>query len=211
MREELRKRKVREDKKIDVRPTISIKLYHTIDRVSYITRMPVKDVGEHLCKIGIDKSNVIDYISEFFHRSYWHRSTFYKGDLDNKVFLGAKAIKGPKKRITTRFHQSFHERLYHLAYALDTSVSSATGFLLYAACKDVEIVNELVEESMEQYLDETRIKELKEVVRYINKDNPYREEVSFMHLISYLMEEVRKNAEDTFKKTVDHFLESRKK
>lgn len=211
MREEVLNKAPRKDKKRDVRPTISKKLYVTIDRISYITRMPIKDVAEELCERGMEKANVIDHISSYFQRSYWHKSTFYNEDLGNKKFLGAKAIKGDKQRITIRFSQIFHERLYHLAYALDTSVSSATGFLLFASCKDADIVNDIVEKCMSDHLDEARVKELKEVVKYINKSNPYSEEVSFVHLISYLMDELMKSTEDTFKRAVDKWLEGRKR
>ncbi|UAL49771.1 hypothetical protein K7887_22660 (plasmid) [Sutcliffiella horikoshii] len=211
MREEVLRKLPRKDKKRDVRPTISTKLYITIDRISYITRMPIKDVAEELCERGLDKANVIDHLASYFQRAYWHKTTFYNENLNNTKFLGAKAIKGEKKRISVRFSQTFHERIYHLAYALDTSVSSATGFLLLAACKDADIVNEIVERRMEDHLDEVRVKELKEVVKYINKNNPYSEEVSFMHLISYLMDELMKSTEDTFKRAVDKWLEGRKK
>ena len=65
---ETKKRKVRSDKKRDVKPTISSNLKHCIYRLSYITSTPVKDVAETLCEKGLRSRKVMDYLSTYFRR-----------------------------------------------------------------------------------------------------------------------------------------------
>ncbi|MEB9310261.1 hypothetical protein P4I99_33175 [Bacillus cereus] len=48
-------RKVRKDKKVDIKPTISVDLKECIYRLSYITNKPVKDGG--LCSNGTKSRN----------------------------------------------------------------------------------------------------------------------------------------------------------
>ncbi|MCM3176307.1 hypothetical protein [Cytobacillus horneckiae] len=51
---EEKKRKTRSDKKKDIKPTINIKLHECINRLSYITNTPVKDVGVHICMAELE-------------------------------------------------------------------------------------------------------------------------------------------------------------
>ncbi|MEK1833052.1 hypothetical protein AAAC51_41510 [Priestia megaterium] len=60
---------------------------------------------------------------------------------------------------------------------------------------------------LEEELDQGRLKELKEVLKFINKNNPYKEEYSLPNLISYIMDELKVGATN-LGSSVQNWLES---
>jgi hypothetical protein len=202
---EEKKRKVRSDKKRDVKPTIHYKLHECISRLSYITNTPIKDVGETICLAGLSSKKVIECLSKEFRRGYKIENTVFIGD---KNRLGGRAIKeeGFRKRITLRFPQSIHDDIGDLAYALDVTVSSATAMLLEASVKNTDIVNDYIKRYIESKLDDSRMKELKEVIRFINKNNPYDEEVTLSMIINFLFEEFMDNTRN-FTKVITNWID----
>ncbi|MEK1828812.1 hypothetical protein AAAC51_06585 [Priestia megaterium] len=50
---EVKKRKIRSDKKQSIKPTVDLEIYECIARINHITRTPMKDVGEYICQRGM--------------------------------------------------------------------------------------------------------------------------------------------------------------
>ncbi|MDM5196485.1 hypothetical protein QUF79_00005 [Fictibacillus enclensis] len=199
-------RKVRCDKKRDVKPTIPLEMYHCISRPSYVTNRPIKDVAEDLCNYRLSSKAVIEKLSLYFRRDYLvSEHIFYLGDLTRQTHRIVKRG-GIKKRVTIRFQQTMHDNLADLAYALDLTVSSATMVLLEMSIKQTDIVKTYIESFVHQRLDPERIKQLKEVLKFINKNNPCNEEVTLAQLISFLMEEF-KDRTIHLKHMVDEWLQ----
>lgn len=204
----VRKRKVRSDKKKELKPTINYRLHDCVYRLSYITNTPVKDVGVEICKSGLSSRKVIELLSKKFRRNYKFKQTVYIGDLEresNRV----KTLEGLKKRITLRFDQNDSEQICELAYALDVTPTTAAAILLDAAVKNTDIVNVYLKQYVEETLDEARMRELKEVLKFINKNNPYDEEISLTMLISYLFDEFMDSTMN-FKKVITNWLDKYK-
>lgn len=199
------KRKVRIDRKRDIRPTIPISLYDTISRISYVTKTPIKDVGVSLCKKALYTTETIEKLSPFIKRDYWaNNHILYTGDIYNDTFRFKKGLN--KRRITMRFMQKDHEKLARLSYSLDMTISSATGTLLYYAIKNTNIVNAYISNKVRRSLDSQQMKQLKEIHKYINKNSPYTEEVPFSAFIMLLVEEVKEtalNVSDALKNWID--------
>ncbi|MED4888435.1 MULTISPECIES: hypothetical protein [Lysinibacillus] len=61
-------RKVRSDKKMDLKPTLTIELKDAIYRLSYVTNTLVKDVSAHLCAVAIDSVEIMKSIAKHFQR-----------------------------------------------------------------------------------------------------------------------------------------------
>ncbi|NRG45508.1 hypothetical protein HRF87_12115 [Bacillus sp. CRN 9] len=186
---EEKKRKTRSDKKKDIKPTINIKLHECINRLSYITNKPVKGVGVHICMAGLESKKVIELLSNNFRRNYKMKSTVYFGDL-NKPGLKIKKGESVKRRITLRFVQPSFDQIAELAFALDVTPSSATAILLDAAVRNTDVVNNYLKEYVEETLDNNRMRELKEVLDFINRNNPYDEEFTLSRLVNYLFEDM---------------------
>jgi len=193
MKAEVRKRKLRSDKKREIKPTVPSQLYECFDRLSYITNTPIKDVGVVICKKGLYSTAVIEYLSNYFRRDYWaSNNTMYTGNFDQSVCKIQKGI--PKRRMTMKFFQSDHDKIARLAYSLDLTVSSTAALLLETSVKNTDIVNAFISNQARNELDPKRMKQLREVVKFINKNNPYQQEISLGAFIGMLMEEVKDTA-----------------
>lgn len=170
-----------------------MQLKECIYRLAYITNTPVKDVAEEICVVGLRSRNVIEYLSQFFRRDFRLGNTFYMGDLERES-LQAKKDKEKTGRVTIRFPQRTHERICALAYALDVTPSRATAILLEASITNTNFSNAFTRHYLQGKLDEGRMRELKKVMRFINQNNPYEEEISWGVLLSYLYEELKLGA-----------------
>ncbi|TCP24485.1 hypothetical protein EV207_12545 [Scopulibacillus darangshiensis] len=192
MTQTIEKRKIRADKKRDVKPTIPIQLYETVSRLSYITSVPIKDVGVIISKRGLYSTAVLEYLSSFIKRDYWaNNNVLYAGHLEGETFSFEKGIQ--KRRITMRFSQKDHDQLARLAYSLDIPPSSATGALLALSVKNTDIINSYISNHVKSELDAVRMKQLKEIYKYITKNNPYNKDISFGTFISILLDEVKES------------------
>ncbi len=183
-------RKTRSDKKRDVKPTISNNLRECIYRLSYITNTPVKDVVEILCEKGLRSRRVIEYLSQYFRRDFQFSNTLFMGDFERES-LQYKYQSGKNVRITTRFTQTTYEDISSLAYALDVTPSKATALLLDASTRNTNILNAFVKAYLHEHIDKMRMKELKQVLKYINKNNPYNEEISWFVLLSMIFDDIK--------------------
>jgi hypothetical protein len=190
MKTEEKKRKVRSDKKRDVKPTISVNLKECVNRLSYITNTPVKDVAESICEAGLNSKKVIEYLSQYFRRDFRVGNTFYLGDL-NRISLQKKKFNVPSSRITIRFTQSTYEKINALSYALDVTPTRATGILLDASIRNTNFINTFAKNYIKGQLDQGRMKELKKVLKFINENNPYEEDISWATLLSYIFDEIK--------------------
>ncbi|KGX85218.1 hypothetical protein [Pontibacillus litoralis] len=207
----VKKRKVRSDKKRDVKPTIAVELKDCIYRLSYITNTPVKDVAEVICEKGIKSRKVIDYLSSFFRRDYNYMSTVstvYIGDPSLESLQG-KYQSGKNERITIRFSQVTYDEIKCLAAALDVTPSKATALLLDASVRNTNLLNAYVKLYLNENVDKRRMKELKQVLQYVNKNNPYNDDISWFTLLSFLLEEVKESTADV-KEAIHTWMEKYK-
>ncbi|RKO61662.1 hypothetical protein [Caldibacillus debilis] len=202
---EERKRKMRSDKKRDVKPTVPLPLYECISRISYITVTPMKDVAEYLCVRGLEEREVIEVLSKRFRRKYRFKNTLFIGKPERVAERSLK-IGETKRRISIRFPQSIHDQIAELAYSLDVTVSTATALLLDAAAKHAAILDDYISRHVVDTLEPFRKKQLKEVIRYLKKDNPYGEEITLARLISYIIEEVMDHTVNA-KRAVESWLD----
>src|SRR3954452_15879890 len=162
-------RKVRSDKKRDIKPTIPAELKNCIHSLSYITNTPVKDVGETLCEKGLQSRKVMEYLSQYFRRDLRFSNTIFIGNLERES-LQNKYQSGKNERITIRFSQTTYENISNLAQALDVTKSKATALLLDASLRNTNLLNAYVKLYLHENIDQARMKELKQILKYINKN-----------------------------------------
>lgn len=201
-----RMRATRSDKKKDIKPLVSIDIYECLCRLSYITNTPIKDVGENVIKEGLNNINVIEYLSKHFKREYWYKETLIRSQELHLFNTRTIKISGDKKRVSLRFDQKTYELLSDLAYALDLTVSSATSLLLDAAIKNTKIIHRYIETYINKALDINRKKQLKEVLKFMNKNNPYQEKITLGLLINMIVEDFMDSSLN-IKTAINNFLE----
>jgi NDP-sugar pyrophosphorylase family protein len=150
---------------------------------------------------------VIEHLSKNFRRNYTFNSTLYIG---NKELLSERVRKKSYSttRITMRFRQETFDDLADLAYALDTTVSTAAAILLHASVRNTEIVNDYVARFVEETLDDSRKEQLRAVLTYIRKENPYgTNDITLAQLISYIMDEFKGQTRH-IKRTIESWLDN---
>ena len=166
--------------------------------------MPIKDVAEEICKSGMKREKVMSHLSKYFIRDIRVGHIIYFGDEERKPVL--KRIPGQTEKISIRFLPREYGFLDALSYAMGlNSVSRACALLIEATIRDVDFVNDFVEDYLKQHLDKERMDELKEILQYLNKNNPYDEQISWARFFSYLMGEVKDSvhrAQETVSETV---------
>jgi len=203
--EVIKKRKTRSDKKRDVKPTISNNLKNCVYRLSYITNTPVKEVVEIICEKGLKSRNVMEYLSQYFRRDFHFLNTIYFGD-PTKESLQRKDRSRDNERITTRFTQQTFNEISRLSNALDVTPSKATAILLEASIHNTSLLNAFVKRYLHNHIEDNRMKELKQVLKYINQDNPYQEEISWFSLLSWILEDMKESTYNV-KQAVKKWLE----
>ena len=202
--EKEKRRQVRSDKKKEIKPTLPVDLKEAIYRISYITGTPVKDLSVLLCEKGLLNHQVMNHLSEGFRRTVRLKSTLYLGDI-NRPSLRTRLLPGQTGKITIKFEQHDYENLSTLAYALDVTPSRATALLLNASIHHSNIVNDYVIDVIRGHIDEPRMRELRNVLRYLNANKSLDAEVTWVAFLSHLYDEV-KNGETTISESIQEFL-----
>lgn len=200
-------RKIRSDKKRDVKPTVHVDLYDCISRISYVTNTPMKDVAEDICTRGLSSPIIIEYLAPKFRRNYYFKKNHTL--FGNPNLVADRAIKktGDRRRITMRFSQPVHDKIAELAYSLDMTVSSATALLLEASLQNIRFLEEYIEAHVDTMFNEQRKEELKLVFRYLKKDNPFEaDDFTFMEILGYFKHEF-KSVGKSFKRSVETWLD----
>ncbi|WP_286145536.1 hypothetical protein [Bacillus sp. AFS077874] len=187
---EKEKRKVRSDKLIYIKPTIPLELKECISRIAYLTDQTVKDLGENICREGLSSKLVIEILSQNFKRDYWYHSTLLIGDL-GRHSLQRVSLGSDSDRITLKVPYELNERIKALAYSLDVTPSKATALLMYLTLKNTNFINEYIKKYKTSNLNYHFVKELKEILAFINQNNSYNEVYAWSAFLSYLYGEMR--------------------
>lgn len=179
-------RKVRSDKKREVKAVLTIELKDAIYRLSYITYTPVKDVCERLCMYVLDDQHAIEQLSHFFKRDVRIGHTIYMGHATNKTVT--KRFKGITSKVTVRFKQNLYNNIAALSYAFDCTPSRTVALILNAAMRNSGYVNQYIHEYLDGKLTENQMHELRGILKYVNHTSDAKQ--SWMALLGHIMDEV---------------------
>ncbi|MCA1064509.1 hypothetical protein QTG56_23155 (plasmid) [Rossellomorea sp. AcN35-11] len=185
-------RKKRSDAKIEVKPSLELALADVLSYVSDLTGNPIKDVGEAVCKYGLNSKKVTNVLSGYFKRDYILTPTLYRGNPE-LFTVRTKKRKGVTKRVSIRFRRNDYENLANLAFALDTTVSTAANMLIEIAIKDNDFFTQYLGKYISRELDTEQKAKLRMVLGYINRKNPYIGEVTLFQLILHVMDNMKGN------------------
>lgn len=182
--EDGRRRKVRSDKKRDVKPTVSIELKDAIYRLSYIMEVPVKDVIERVCIDGLASRSIMEILAQSFRRDIRFENTVFMGDLSRPSLNVRKAV-GATGRVSVRFASEDYENIRMLSYALDCTVSRACALLLETALSHSDFITPFCRDHIRNKLSPHRIEELRKVIRYLNDNSSSDDKISWALILEY--------------------------
>ncbi|MEH6889329.1 hypothetical protein V7024_06260 [Bacillus sp. JJ864] len=205
-----KRRKVRSDKKREIKPSVPLKLYECISQISYVLDKPMKQVAEELCKEGLNSGKVIDDLSVYFTRDYWKdQYTLIRGFSENERYDIYDGV--IKKRVSIRFEQPTYNRLSALSFALDLTTSSGTALLLKTAISDPSIMETYFMKYLSDELDSRRIQQLKYILNYISEENDLDIEFDINTFIAYMIDQTKKKTvrlKDGIVKFLDEWVTS---
>lgn len=179
-------RKIRSDKKRDVKPLIPLHLKKNIYRLSDVCDLPVKDIASIICVEGLRSKMVMEYLLPNFKRGVRLANTVYFGSLENHS-LQRKTDTSQHERITIKFVAADYENIGLLAYALDVTPSRATAILINAGIRDPTFIHTLLRVySRRERLSDEHKDELKRIMKYINSGNPFEQSVNWSDIAIYV-------------------------
>lgn len=179
-----RERKVRNDRRRHVQPTISLGLKDSVYRLSYVMDVPVKEVIERVCLDGLESRSVMEHLAQSFRRDALFRNTLFIGDLARPSVQRFKTAE-TTERVSVRFLPDDFENIRTLAYALDCTVSRATALLLETALTQSDFITPFCRDHIRRKLDPRRIEELRQVIKYLNANNDSAEKISWALILEY--------------------------
>lgn len=198
-----KQRKVRSDKKENIKPTILLEVKTAITRLAYITDTPVKDIGEYLCKEALKSNEIIGTISKHFKRDIIIDNTLYRGVCKNTSII-RRTEAGECERITIRVTTDVNNLIEDLAYSLGCFKARACAVLIEHAINDYDIVDDFVRGFLEEGLDKHKMRELKKLMKFVN-DNDSSSEFTWASLLSVIVDEVNAPLDDP-EKVVEEYL-----
>ncbi|MCQ6563872.1 hypothetical protein NNL21_34960 [Paenibacillus mendelii] len=141
-----------------------------VSRISYICDLPMKSVGELLCRDGFQSRKMLEEIRVYFRRDLVYEDNHYCfGDSTKDPFriedIGSQ-------RLFMKFYEFEHQRFAALAYALDCSVAMATSLLIRTAIKRKDIMYPILGDQIRKDLDIKRTKQLRELCRFLDARSP---------------------------------------
>lgn len=154
-------RKTRSDKKIDVKPTVSVEFKRFVYRFAELCEEPVKDVAERLIVEGAVSKTVIDDICQWFRRDYYYKNTIALGHTDIPKLTITYA--GETDKISIKFKQEDYDTLSDLAHALDVTPTTAAGILIKVTLRNVDFMNVY----METFLDHLSGEQFRKVEEFL--------------------------------------------
>lgn len=180
-------RKVRSDKKREVKPLIPVEEKEAIYRISNITFTPVKDVCEFLTTFILRDRDTIDALSKHFKRNIVINNTYYKGDIYTHTIN--KRLTVTTGLVTIKFKRNDYELISALAYALDCTPTRVTAILLESATSNIKAVNEYVREYLIEELTDSQMRELRKILSHVNRHN--NDNSSWLSILSTVVGDIR--------------------
>lgn len=197
------KRKERSYKKITIAPFLEPERYDFISRLAYVLEKPLKDIGEILMIEGLKSKEVMEQLSIYFKRDFTLNSSLYLGD-KQKEMISNKTSAESKQRLYIRLKQETHEQLSLFAFALDLPKAQAAALLLETILKTKKVFYPILSRYVQKDLDENRIKQLRYLCKYVDKNTP-DEHVTLTLLLAHIMKECIEQTK-TIKQKVKEFF-----
>lgn len=201
-----KERKIRSDKKTNIKPTILLDAKTAIYRLADITNTPVKDIGEYLCKEALSNKGILEEIGKHLKRDIVIENTMYRGNHKNPSIM-RRTEAGDCERITIRVNTAINDTLLDLAYCLGCAKARITAALIENAICDFNIVDDYVKGFLEEGLEKPKMKELKKLMNYVN-DKESGNEYTWASMLSVIVDKVKSNTDtDTLLNNPNEIIE----
>lgn len=186
-------------KKEEVKPFIDANKKLIIDKLSHLTGVSIKAIGEDLCKHAIDSDFAIK-LAPHFKRSIKIKNLQFPA-LDNPIPI-PKTHDKEMKRISLMLSKPIYEYAHSLSYAIDLKVPKVIARMIEFSMDDEIFFNKYVLEYLSKKMDPDRKQLLKSILNDINGilDRNY----TIAALLFYIADE-RKEIDVSIEDSVEDF------
>lgn len=162
-------RKVRSDKKRDVKPTISTFVKESLYYYAYLVGLPVKDAAYLLIKKGLRDDVVLQQFRHLFISNFHIENRLYIANReDGPVKVNYRGTNG---KVTIKFTNETYEELRKLAFAIGLTPTTTAALML----RKTLFTPEFMEEHIKQFRkihDSFRMGEIERFVMSLPKTIP---------------------------------------
>lgn len=162
-------RKVRTDKKRDVKPTLSNYVKENLYHFAYLTDQPVKDAGFVLIKEGLRDGAIIETFQPLMISNFNLGNHFYFGDKTReptKIYY-----RGHTGKVTIKFTNDVYDELRRLAFAIGLTPTSTAALLIRKTLYNLDFMDEHKNRYFD-HLGKERFLELDKFIRKIRSTIP---------------------------------------
>lgn len=199
-------RKVRSDKKRDVKPLIKVEVKEAILRISNITYMPIKDVCEFLTVYAANDRDTLERLSKFIRYSIRIGNTVY---IENSEAIPiTKRFYDAREKVTIKFKGDDYQRISSLAYAMDCTPTRATAILLTQGVRNVGAVNAFVRKYLSKELTASQLEDLRQILSYTHRYDD--DNHTWLSVLSAIVGDIRP-AMRNLREIVDEFIREHKR
>ncbi|WP_274307008.1 hypothetical protein [Solibacillus daqui] len=156
MNNEVGERKRRSDKKVDVKPTMSVTLKQQLYDFAELCNEPVKDTAERLVVMGMISPIIIQEFCKWLRRNYTYNSSIAIGYAERpKLKLTSQSETG---KVSIRLKINDYDKLSELAYALDITPTATATMLIRLTTRDPEFMQYFIN-TLNKVNDDQKIKD----------------------------------------------------
>lgn len=161
-------RKVRSDKKRDVKPTMSMYVKENLYRLAYLCDSPVKDIGFELVKRGLRDDRILCEFQKLMISNFKMENHLYFGNPDRtpqKVLY-----RGSTGKVTIKFTNDVYNELRHLAFSIGLTPTSTASIMIRSTMFHRDFMNDMIRNY--RFVGPKRSQELELFVLNIWKTTP---------------------------------------
>lgn len=158
-------KKIRSDKKVDLKATLSVQSKERLRAFSAACNEPLKDVSERFLSLALYSRIIISELCVWFRRNYIYDNSIAFGDLDRPKIVVKSS--GPSDVVSLKLRRPVYEKLCELAHALDIPPSTTVSLLLVSAMNDPQFMKDY----MDQFLSDMDPYEIKEIKKILGGSN----------------------------------------
>ena len=182
---EVRRRKIRSDKKKQIRPSLDLEICESIFRLSTITKRPIKDICELLLINALKSDQILVSLSQYLKRDIQVRNGLYKGHIHAEPLYDVYTD-SRRNRVSFTIRMETYDMLYTLSYCFGVSVSKMAAVLIFESLIDIDFIESFLEEYLDS-LNDSRKAELKKLLKYIQSQTS--EKFTLGDLLVYLIDQ----------------------
>lgn len=173
-------------KKYEVKPFVEVHQKEIITKISFLTRLSIKAIGNDLCNHAVN-SDIAIQLAPYFKRNIKIKNKEFSAQ-PNPLTLPKNHDK-ELERISLMLDEPIYEYAYSLYYATGITVPKITAMMIDYSMNDVDFFNSYVGSFVSTKVSPERKNLMMSILNEIN--GKFEDEYSMADLLFYISDEVK--------------------